>query len=129
MPSLPLLLSIDQRLLSHISAVIRWTVPAISFSPELYTIEYDTNADDFSMAAEPQFSGTDITLTDQAYSVQLENLIPGTTYYYRLKIENTFGVLYTDTISFSTRKFTLLIIAVLYLHFSLQLMLDHPGTL
>ena len=93
--------------LTHKTAVIEWRVASIAFSPELYTFMYSrsTTPDDVNtIMTEPQFSGTDITLTDQVYSVRLENLSPTTTYYYYIKAENTFGMTLTNVSSFSTRE-------------------------
>ena len=67
---------------------------------------YSTTADDLNtVMTEPQFSGTDITVTGQVYSVRLENLSPGTRYYYQIKVENTVGITLTDILNFSTRKY------------------------
>lgn len=66
---------------------------------------YSTTPDDVNtMMTEPQFSGTDTTLTDQVYTVRLEDLVPGTTYYYQIKVENTVGITLTEVLTFSTRK-------------------------
>ena len=91
--------------LTHVTAVIEWRVASIAFSPELYTLMYSTTPDDVNtIMTEPQFSGTDTTLTDRVYTVTLENLSPATTYYYRIKAENMVGVTLTDISSFNTRE-------------------------
>ena len=102
-PSLPT--TVEVTYLTHITAVIEWRVDSIAFSPELYTLMYSTTADDLNtIMTEPQFSGTNITVTGQVYSVRLENLSPGTRYYYQIKVENTVGITLTDISAFSTRK-------------------------
>ena len=90
---------------SHISAVIEWNVPSIVFSSEMYLLEYGTDSNDLSLKTEPQFSGTDITVTNLDYMVRLTELSRGTTYYYRLSTTNIFGTTKSETLSFSTRTF------------------------
>ena len=93
--------------LTHISAVIQWTVPTIVFSPEQYILEYGNNMDALDMQSESQYSSTDISVKDQVYSVKLEGLSPAATYYYRIHAVNTFGTTHTDMFSLSTRMFVL----------------------
>ena len=84
---------------------MEWRVASIAFSPELYTLMYSTTPDDVNtIMTEPQFSGSDTTLTDRVYSATLENLSPTTTYYYQIKAENTVGMTLTNMSSFSTRE-------------------------
>ena len=91
--------------LTHLTAVIEWRVAFIVFSPELYTLMYSTTPNNVNtIMTEPQFSGTDTTLTDRVYSVTLKNLSPATTYYYQIKAENTIGITLTEISSFSTRE-------------------------
>ena len=92
--------------LTHISAIIQWTVPTIVFSPEQYILEYGNNMN-LDMQSQPQYSGTDISVEDRIYSVRLEGLSPGTTYYYRVQTMNTAGTAYTETLSFPTRMLVL----------------------
>ena len=92
--------------LTHLTAFIEWRVASIVFSPELYTLMYSTTPDDINtIMTEPQFSGTDTTLTDRVYSVTLKNLSPTTTYYYQIKAENTVGMTLSNISSFTTREF------------------------
>lgn len=123
--------------LTHISAVIQWTVPTIVFSSEQYTLQYGIDMNQLNMQSQSYFSGTDISVKDQVYSVRLEDLSPATTYYYRVETVNTHGTTYTDVLSFSTRMFVLFllfglltcVLFLLHLSFILQPMLDHPRTL
>ena len=103
---MPLTPTLEVTYLTHITAVIQWRVASIAFSPEDYTLVYATSPNENPIQTESQFSGTDITLTDQVYSVRLENLSPGTTYYYQLRVINTFGVTDTDMFTFDTREFS-----------------------
>ena len=97
-------LDVQVAFLTHIEARIEWTVPFIVFSAETYTLVYSTTQDDLnSVMGDAKFSGTDLTLTDQLYSTLLKDLIPGTTYYYQIKIENTFGMTLTQIYTFATR--------------------------
>ena len=89
---------------THIEARIEWTVPSIVFSAETYTLMYSITQDDLNtIMGETMSSGTDLSLTDQVYSVLLKDLSPGTKYYYQIKIENTFGIRLTQIYNFDTR--------------------------
>ena len=90
--------------LTHIGALIEWTVPAIVFSAETYTLLFSTTPDDLNTVMGGQlFSGTDVSVTNKLYSIKLDNLSPGTTYYYQLAIQNTVGTKLTDVLTFDTR--------------------------
>ena len=66
---------------------------------------YSITEDDVNtMMIGPFFSGTDISQTNQMYTVTLEGLSPATTYYYQIKAENTFGMTLSDIFTFETRK-------------------------
>ena len=65
---------------------------------------YSITQDDLNtIMGETMSSGTDLSLTDQVYSVLLKDLSPGTKYYYQIKIENTFGIRLTQIYNFDTR--------------------------
>lgn len=90
--------------LTHIESRIEWTVPFIVFSAETYTLMYSTTQDDINtVMGDPIFSGSDLSQTDKSYSVLLQDLTPGTTYYYQIKIENTIGITLTEIYNFETR--------------------------
>ena len=71
------------------SAIIQWTVPFISYSPETYVVKYGTSQDTLIQNSSTIYSGDDITITDMTYSVKLSNLKENTTYYVQVVATNT----------------------------------------
>ena len=63
------------------SAIIQWTVPHISNSPETYVVMYGTSPHTLIQNSSTTDSGEDITITDNTYSVKLSGLKENTTYY------------------------------------------------
>lgn len=91
---------------THFGVKIQWRIPSIAFSAETYTLFYGETEDNLTLTAgEPQFSGTNLAVENQIYSVNLINLSPGTTYYYRIRLENTYGPIMTTVAQFNTRKY------------------------
>ena len=71
------------------SVVIQWTVAYISYSPEMYLVQYGINMEDLDQNSSSVHSGDDITITSKAYSVVLSGLRDNTTYYVQVLATNT----------------------------------------
>ena len=68
-----------------------WTVPAIVYTQEIYTVLYrpEHSSQDLSSAA---ISGTtDLSAVNRVYSVTLQGLEEGVTYNFRIRSVNTVG--------------------------------------
>lgn len=84
------------------TAVIIWTVPYIEFTSELYTVEYGLDVDILDQYSNNIPSYSDITLENQTYTTILLNLQPLTTYYYRIRSENSESSAVTEVMQFTT---------------------------
>lgn len=116
--------------LTHTTAVIQWTVPTIAFSAEIYTFMYSVTEDTVNtIMIGPFSSGTDISQTNKMYSIALEDLSPGTRYYYQIKAENTIGMTLSEIFTFDTRKLENSIYMFLRVYSFLQHMWEHLKTL
>ena len=83
------------------SAVIQWSVPVVTYSPEQYTVYYTTNSSGCPTNSEEGYNKsvtvyglnhTDFfTIRDQQYNVTLNNLHPYTVYCYKAMATNTEG--------------------------------------
>ena len=71
------------------SVIIQWTVAYISYSPEMYLVQYGINREDLDQNSSVVYSGDDITITSKAYSVELSDLRDNTTYYVQVLATNT----------------------------------------
>lgn len=84
------------------SAVIVWTVPSIIYTTEQYTVVYGLNPAFLDLMSSPVYSSPDLTLLNQTYSLTLNDLQPVSTYYYRIRSENTEDASTTETLQFTT---------------------------
>ena len=83
------------------SAVIQWSVPVVTYSPEQYTVYYTTNSSGCPTNSDEGYNKsvtvyglnhTDFfTIRDQQYNVILSNLHPYTVYCYKVVATNTEG--------------------------------------
>jgi len=71
------------------SAVIVWTVPSITYTTEQYTVIYGLSPALLEQMSSPVHSSPDLTLLNQTYWLTLDGLQPVSTYYYRIRSENT----------------------------------------
>ena len=76
--------------ITYNSAIIRWTVPSLSYDPEIYIVEYGLAMDSLTMT-----SSSDVTplnyMDDFQGSVTLTGLNQLTLYYYRVMATNIGG--------------------------------------
>ena len=97
---------------SPTSAVIQWSVPVVTYSPEQYTVYYTTNSSGCPTNSDEGYNKsvtvyglnhTDFfTIRDQQYNVTLNNVISGAVYCYKVVATNTEGRNETDTRQFIT---------------------------
>ena len=86
---------------SPTSALIQWSVPIVTYSPEQYTVYYTTNSSGCPADSDEGYNKsvtvyglnhTDFfTIRDQQYNVTLTNLHPDTVYCYKVVATNTEG--------------------------------------
>ena len=90
--------------ITHNSATIRWTVPSLSYDPEIYVVQYGLAADNLSMTSAVVMG----TLTPMNYmdgqqgTVELTGLNRLTTYYYRVMATNSEGPTLSVVETFNT---------------------------
>lgn len=82
---------VDSDDITSYSVNISWTIPYIAITQERYKVEYGVNMSDLDMSSE-SLNSRGQTLTNQSYSVMLDNLEGGTIYYYQVVSENDFSL-------------------------------------
>ena len=102
---------------SPTSAVIQWSVPVVTYSPELYTVYYTTNSSGCPTNSDEAYNKsvtvyglnhTDFfTIRDQQYNVTLNNLDPYTVYCYKVVATNTQGRNESLSGTFQSREYML----------------------
>ena len=85
------------------SAIITWLIPYIASTPETYSIQYGTSADNLNLAIFAT-SGSDTSIVDQVYSRTVSALSYVTMYYFRMVVENDIGSVTTEILSFITAE-------------------------
>ena len=83
------------------SAQVTWYIAQVRFGFETYYVEYGPSMDALDMQSQTIIGGPEENAT---YSVTLENLLPLTTYYYRVRATNIVGSTPSDVDMFTTRK-------------------------
>ena len=73
------------------SVTVQWIVTMVAYTPETYVVQYGTSSDSLRNRSDELPGQMDFTARDQEYSVQLNELIPNTTYYYKVIAKNTRG--------------------------------------
>ena len=76
---------------THNSSTIKWTVPQIAFTPEIYVAHYGTSNGSLNLMSGPVESGDDFEAENQVYMVRLNGLNPGVLYYYQVIATNTYN--------------------------------------
>ena len=94
--------------LRHDTATIQWRVTSLSYDPETYVVEYGTDMDNLNLntAGTMVTSGGDITLENFIRSVQLNDLVFNTDYYYRMVATNSAGSTRTPSGQMQPKTFT-----------------------
>ena len=81
--------------------IVEWFVTKISYTPEIYTVQYGIEEDELVYFSSIN-SSDDITLTDQMFNLKLTGLRGSTKYYYRLLTTNSFASVVSSTKTFTT---------------------------
>ena len=84
------------------SVAINWDVPFVQYTPETYTIRYNTSTGSGESTAVD--GNENITLTDQSYSQQLVSLEPFTTYQFMIKATASGGTTSSENRIFTTAE-------------------------
>lgn len=74
----------------------------ITYTPETYYIEYGISPTMLDQRSVNRASGSDLTVMNQMYSVDLTGLSSNTTYYYRAVASNSFASTSSSLGSFVT---------------------------
>ena len=114
-PVVPIGVSIARKHAQEVG--ISWTVPGVSYTQEIYIIEYGSSPDELMLTSDSVLGSTDITLTNQLYSLSLVDLQDNTTYFYKIIADNSFFMTETVVDSFTTPplcKFKFLVHTQLY---------------
>ena len=73
------------------SVTIQWIVTMVAYTPETYVVQYRTSNDSLRNRSDEVQGQMDFTARNQMYSIQLNELIPNTPYYYEVVAKNTYG--------------------------------------
>ena len=105
--------------IAYTSAVLEWTIPYISYTPEIYQVLYGLTESNLDQMSEIVDGGTDLVSTNQVFSVGLTGLLPDTTYYWIVVSSNSFATTESSIASFLTvplRKFSKITICEMPTH-------------
>ncbi len=107
-PTLPNFIFQYAALPSSNLTIIEWYVPSISFTPEVYTVQYHVIQDDDSfgpimMTMEVQ-GNPNVRVTNERFQAVIEGLAPSTTYSYRIVSTNQVGDRMTSFTNFTTQQ-------------------------
>ena len=86
-------------ILSKTTASITFTVPFVVYDTEQYKINYGTSADLLLESPTTMSSGNN---NNTQYTIQISELLPGTTYYFQISSMNTISTTLSGVISGST---------------------------
>ena len=85
------------------SAVVSWTVKYV-VEQQTYYVVYGSDEDLMNDTSDLIAGHTNTSLRDQTYSITLDGLTQGTTYYAVVIAGNGFTTLFSDTVSFTTSE-------------------------
>ena len=84
------------------TAMLEWTVPYISYTPEHYQVMYGFTEADLDQASQSIDGNTDLDSLNQVYTIQLTGLLQDTVYYWRVQSTNSFAATESTVVSFLT---------------------------
>ena len=87
---------------ANTTAMVEWTVPMIAYTPESYVVEFGENSGSLSRTSGLLHSGDDITVANKEYTTTVQDLIPRTTYHFRVKSNNSFSDTYSMEVTFTS---------------------------
>ena len=88
---MPMNVRISRESLLHSRSTVQWLVSSISYDQEYYVVQYGLSESNLNMSSSPITSGPNITRVNFLLSVELSDLMVGTTYYYRVTASNSAG--------------------------------------
>ena len=101
-PVLPVFVRVTDS--SGSSATIQWMVSSIAYTPETYVVRYGTSLDDLNMTSGALYSGPNVRMVSRIYSIELSDLQPSTTYFYRVVTYNLFDQTASGVRTFLTEE-------------------------
>ena len=87
---------------SSSSAIIQWTVALISYSPEQYTIRYGLALNILNQTGTTVNGNRNVSVVNETHVLVVDNLLPETTYYFRVIARNAFGSTQSEIGTFTT---------------------------
>lgn len=84
------------------SVQVSWFVARTAYGSEAYYVQYGLTPSNFDMQSEIIRSAS--YQENLTYSINLDNLLPFTTYYYRVTASNIVGTSFSDVANFTTSK-------------------------
>ena len=87
---------------ANTTALVEWTVPLITYTPESYVVEFGEDSGSLSRTSGLLHSGDDITVANREYTTIAQDLIPRTTYHFRVKSTNSFSDTYSMEVTFTS---------------------------
>ena len=76
----------------------------VAYTPETYVVQYGTSSDFLRNRSDELQGQMDFTAKNKMYSIQLNDLIPDTTYYYKVVSNNTHGSTSSIVQNFTTEN-------------------------
>ncbi len=103
-PSAPIAPNVLRTVPYSTQALVSWTVTAISYTSEMYFIEYGQSNDTLNLRSEIIAGSGNLTSTNLAYSANITGLRPFTLYYYRVVARNSFTRSETSKLTIQTSE-------------------------
>ena len=105
-PVQPVLVSVS---VTPTTAIIYWTIPQVSYTPENYTVLFGLSMNELKMISSVvNTNNIDnllfITATNIQYNVTIQGLSINIMYYYQVQSVNTFGKIYSSISNFTTSE-------------------------
>ena len=89
---------------SHSAATLEWRIPEIAYDPEIYRVEFGTMQTILNRTSIEVAGSNELTTTNQRYTVELNDLLSETTYYYRVVSTNSYASTSSAVASFVTTQ-------------------------
>ena len=114
-PNFPVILKTTD--ITSTSVNISWIITSVTYTPENYTVHYNTSLNKLSNISDIVRGTTDmnefIELRNKTYSIVITDLYPGVKYDYYISAINTVGRVNSSYSSFYTKETGMLLINIL----------------